>query len=182
MSDAGRRTTAGMTLIEVLVVIAILGMMLPLFGRLFVNATRFSSHIVSAIDRMDEAREAQRAFIETVRGASAIAEGVGEYVTGDAVLVLQMHRRGEAQRYVVLGMLDGRKRLNLMEVVSDGDNFSASRYITYRLPLEEVHFTADPLRGMATLDMLPASLNARKNKTANTRRVTATLRAHNPEY
>ena len=181
MSNVVRRTAAGMTLIEVLVVIAILGMMLPLYGQLFVTATRFSSYILGAIDRMDEAREAQRAFIETVRGASAIAQGVGEYVTGDEVLVLQMHRHGEAERYVVLGMLDGRKRLNLMEVVSDGDNFSASRYMTYRLPLKEVHFTADPLRGMATLDMLPASLSTVKNKTANTRRVTATLRAHNPE-
>lgn len=174
-------STRGYTLIEMLVYVAIFGMMLVLCMRLFSTTSRISAYSIQASDRLDDIRDAQRVFLETMRAATAIADGVGEYVTGEDVLVLRMHGAGETPRHVVMGTLDGRSRLNVMEVVYEDGVLKATRYLRCRLPVEALRFTIDEARRGVTLDITPRPVLPDRRTPPVTRRVKATLRVCNPE-
>ena len=164
-----KRAFRGYSLVEMLVFIAVFSMTIVMLSKLFVTTSRLSLHSTQIVDRMNAVREVQRDFAAVARSAVAVAPGIGEHRTNEKTLVLQLHHPGEPERYAVLGMLDGQQHLNLLEIVGEGNDLSAGKYVTWRLPVADAKFEVDDTgrRVALVLDTQPSG---------RTRRFVAALR------
>ena len=158
-----------------LVYITVFSMTIVVCAKLFVNTTRLSLYSTQIVDRMNEVREVQRDFLETVRAAAAVAPGVGEHRTGENTLVLQLHCPGEPPRYAVLSMFDS-DRLRLLEVVEEAEGWRAATYKTWRLPLAAARFEVDATKRRVTLALTTAPRNPQRPEAGRERRFVAALR------
>lgn len=176
-----REYSRGFSLFEILVCIAVFSITIALCSKLFLTTSRLSTYSIAAVDRVNEVCEVQRLLLDTIRSASAVADSAGSYQTNDNVLVLKMNGWGEPSRYRVLGMLDGRNRLNLMELVESDSVLQPTKYITCRLPLETLHFNADQSARCVTVGMTLSSPNLRRTQAGAKHRLVAALRAQTVE-
>ena len=97
---------SGATLIEILVYVAIIGLLVNLSARVFMSGSRLSARATTAVERLEKQESFRKAFTEAVRQGSAIVEGAGAYKTGDAFVVLAAPTGDGASAqpcYIVLG-------------------------------------------------------------------------------
>lgn len=174
---SARKHRQGYTLVEVLAYIVIFSVTVTLCFKLFVTTSRLSAYSIAAVDRANDQREVQRLLLDTIRNASDIVANLGNYQSDDKTLILRVNAPGEAPRFAVLGMLDGRQRLNLMELTETETGLEATKYLTCRLPLKTLRFSVDPSHRLVTADLLPETTRVRQTEARLERRMSVALRA-----
>ena len=167
------RNTSGYTLMEIVAVIAISSVILLLCFKMFVSTTRLSAYCTRAIDHDNDARQAQRVFLDTIRNAAEVAVGVASYTTGPDTLVLKSQ---DPNRYIILGDVTNQGRLQRLELVEDNGVYQAASHSIYRLPLTALSFEMENDGRLVRMDITTAPVNPNRPDMARKRRFMATLR------
>ena len=143
---AGVRRECGMTLLEMLAYVAVLGILLNIAAGALMMCSRLSVKGTTAVDRANAIEEVRTEFTETVRAASAVRAGVCDYRTGPDQVVLEMPPgpdEPQARHYTVLGFLGTESRMSRLRIKEQDGNFSAEGLDTYRLPIESLKLSYD---------------------------------------
>jgi hypothetical protein len=137
-------SSAGMSLVEVLGCIAILGVVINLGASVFITSTRLSALGTTALDRMHVVEDIRGGFTNTVRESCAVVPTLSEYRSGNEQVILEMAptQRSE-KRYAILGRLGSGSRLSRLVVVGEDGDYSAESFRTYPLDLDTIRFGYD---------------------------------------
>jgi len=112
-------SAAGTTLLECLGYIAMLGILINLAAGLFVTCMRLNGYGTDALDRIAAREELREGFVDTVREATRVINGIGPYRTSPDCVVLALPRLAGAPlegRYAVLGPIRTNSRLTRLVV------------------------------------------------------------------
>lgn len=139
----GRVSKAGMTLLECLMYVAIMGVVINISISLFRSSTRISAHGVAVLDRLNSGEEVRTAFLRTVHEAARVADGVAGYKTGGDRIVFEMPpapEKPDERHYVVFGCVASKERVGRLNVSVKNGEAAAGDYISYALPVKTVNF------------------------------------------
>jgi hypothetical protein len=137
---------AGLVLVEVLAVAAIMILCLGLFLSIFTSASRLSALNMRTFERLRAAEDLTREFNGAVARAIAVVPGVASYRSGEDTLVLALPPRENRPRYIVIGRDAESKRCFRMEMEGAEDGFEALHATSFPLPLAVLRFEYDKAR------------------------------------
>jgi len=147
MNDVRMRqgqSVAGMSLVEVLGCIAILGVVINLGASVFITSTRLCALGTTALDRMHVVEEIRDGFTGTVRESCAVVPTLSEYRSGNEQVILEMAPTGRSEkRYAILGRFGCGSRLSRLVVVGEDGNYSVETFRTYPLDVDKIRFGYD---------------------------------------
>jgi len=162
---------AGMSLLEMLGYVAVLGVVINLAASVFVNSSRLSALCTAALDRVAAVEEIRDEFTASVRESYRIRTSVGRYRTGTDYVVLDMARVPEdesTRRYVVFGPIESESRLSKLVIIDQGGTLSAEMFVTYRQELDSIQFSYDSddvgTARLVTIEIEPKDIVGRGNK------------------
>lgn len=135
------RNSAGYTLLELLAAGAIMFAALTLCGKLFVQTTRLSAANTGAMDRLNQMRELENEFIETVHEAVGVAARAASYRTSEDTLVLRLPANKGERRCAVFGALRRPDRITRMILHESGGSWEAESLTTFALPVGQLRFS-----------------------------------------
>ncbi|HIJ65942.1 MAG TPA: hypothetical protein HPP77_08310 [Candidatus Hydrogenedentes bacterium] len=141
-----RRNAAGMTLLEVLGYVALIGVLINLGAGLFVTCLRLNAYGTDALDRIREIEYVREGFMQTIHEASAVCAGVAAYRTGPNQLVLELPAAPEdarVERYAILGPIRTDSRLTKLVIRGKQGEFEAEYCETYPRELDTITFDYD---------------------------------------
>lgn len=166
----GRR--AGYSLLEMLIVVAVLSIAINLCGSLFVSASRMSAVSTQALDRLGGVEELRREFTEAVRASAGVVEACGPYTTGAQTVVLRMPPVDGHARFRVLGTLGEADRFSRFDLEMVNGAVEPVLMVTYRQRVDGVAFSTGS--GAITLEL--KAKRDLKEKTGPTHTFVATPR------
>lgn len=142
------RRRNGYSLLEMLGYVAILAVGVNLCASLFTTSMRLSALGSEGLERVQGIADIEQAFRDTVQSAHAIVPQYASYRSGPDQMVLRAGSVEGVPRYIVLGALRDPNHLSKMEIIDRPGKPEAASFVTYALPLESIHFEAQPtLRG-----------------------------------
>jgi type II secretory pathway pseudopilin PulG len=189
-SDTRRRRASGITLVEMLAYIAILGLLVNLGAKTFLSHTRLSAIGVAGLANFDALQDIRRDFTDTVQASLGVCPGIGVYRSNKEQLVLRMPTEpGEAvaARYAVFGRMENPPYLYRLIMTQDASGALQTEHMgRYRRDLATVWFAyGGSEEALGAHDVTQADLVAlnveparqtRGNKPATIHRFTAAIR------
>ncbi len=137
-----RGAVLGITLIELLGCIAVLGVLINLAAGTFVSSVRLSQRATSAVERFSQMEAIQRDFTDTVRASSGILSAFGPHRTGAEQVVLGLPPRDDgAARAVVFGVLGKPGRVAKLVATQGASGYEIGEIITHERFFDCVRFT-----------------------------------------
>jgi hypothetical protein len=146
---AHRKRRPGYTLLELLMYVAVAGVLITLCGKLFLTGSRLQAAHALTLDRINGLGEIEENVLRFVHAADAIAPSYGAYTTGESQLVLRAEPVDGAPHYYVLGALRDPKHLSVLEIIERKGAPQAEKFITYALPLAGLRFACGEAPGKA---------------------------------
>jgi len=137
---------AGMSLLEVLGYLAVVGVVINLAASVFISSSRLSVLCTAALDKVVAIEEIHDGFTTAVHESSRVCTGVGEYRTGAGHVVLEMAQvsdEEDTRRYVVFGPIGSDSRLSRLVIVEQDGTSSVESFSTYRQELDWIRFSYD---------------------------------------
>lgn len=134
---------AGMTLVELLMVVAVIAALTPVLGQLFVHSGRMTAINGLALERMEGTAMVGRMFAEAVRDSAGVAERVGEHASSTDRVVLRLGEDASGARYCVVGMLGDATHLCRLDLLEQDGAFTATRFVRYPMALKDVEIRYD---------------------------------------
>ena len=143
-----RRTmrTEGMTLIEMLVYVAILGVILNVCLVLFINSTRLSLIGMQGLERFNGTERIRAEFTETVRRSDSVVAAVGAYRTSEEVVIVRLsknHSDDAKTQYAVWGRIGKEDAFARLVLSEEENNLSIERFTPYALEMDGISFAYD---------------------------------------
>jgi len=141
-----RRTTAGMSLFECLVYVAILGVVINLSMSIFMSSSRMSTLATVALDRVNMTEDVRHAFTRAVHEAEGVASEAGSYKTGPEQLVLAYPPTPESdgwRRYVVFGRIAPSAGLGRLDILEKAGEVVIDGLVKYPLPVSKLDLSYD---------------------------------------
>lgn len=132
------RHSRGYSLIEMLLVVALLAMGINLCVSIFSNATRLSALSTQALDRINGIAEVERVFADAVRGSCGVVPGAGRFSTGDTCAVLRLPSEDGVLRYRAVGEIAAPGKFAVIEFEDRGGTIEETYLRTLWLPVEDV--------------------------------------------
>ena len=169
---------SGMSLLEVLGCIAVLGIIINLALSLFLDASRLNVLGTEALDKLRQTEEIRREFQEAVRECISVCEQAGSYKTGEDQLVLRAHPdaiNGEEERYVILHTVQSPKRLRKIVLVKKNGILEGASVVTYPLEVDLARFTIDK-QNLVSMDITLKRNSDRSKREPTIHRFTSFMR------
>ncbi|MBI1320599.1 MAG: prepilin-type N-terminal cleavage/methylation domain-containing protein [Candidatus Hydrogenedens sp.] len=138
-----KHTRAGITLLELMVVMAVFGSMLGMGMKLLFTAQRLSAVSLLAHERLEEARTFDAALRDIIQRASGFAEAAGDYRAEDETLVLRMAEVDGGDLRAVIGRVPETQRPFIAMLRQSDGAWQAERFQVFPLPLSGLRFQAD---------------------------------------
>lgn len=135
------RNQAGYTLLELLAAGVVMMAAFTLCGKLFVQTTRLSAANTGALDRLNQARELESEFVETVNAAVGVASRAAAFRTGEDTLVLRLPANDGERRCAVFGAFRHPNRVSRLIMRERGGQWEAESLTTFALPVGELRFS-----------------------------------------
>ena len=179
--SATRRT--GYTLLEILVYVAVFGMGLNLFVSALGTGSRLTALTTLQLGRIEGVRDIQNLFVSQVRLAESVVPRVGDFETGDQIVVLRMPpSQSEGVDYVVLGAARDVDHFSMVRVTDTNGSLSAAMGKTLRQPLGHLRFTVHEPTGSTpiTLSIQVKQEDGERDKPFLTHETIATPRGMTP--
>ena len=136
--------TRGYTLMEMLCVIAVMGIAINLCAGLFMSGARLSALGTENLDRINAIGDIEAAFRKTVRESEGVIPVLGEHQSGPDRVILQMPSIEGQPRWVVLGALRDPMHLSRLAIVERDGVYEAHSFTSYRQKLERMEFSFEP--------------------------------------
>lgn len=140
---SGIRCRSGMTLLEVLMVIAIVGALTPLLGQLFVSSARLTSHNGLALERLEDKAMLGRMFVDAVRDSAGVIAQAGEHVSGADKVVLRLGATEAGEHYCVIGTFTQPDQLARLDFIFQEGTYTATRFVQYAPKVRSVEMRYD---------------------------------------
>lgn len=137
------RSCAGMTLVELLMVVAVIAALTPVLGQLFVHSGRLTALNGLALERMEGTAMVGRMFSEAVRNSAGVAERVAGHESGSDRVVLRLGEDASGAHYCVVGTLGDDTHLCRLDLVEQDGEFTATRFVRYPMALKDVRILYD---------------------------------------
>ncbi len=169
------RRTAGYTIIEMLVYVAVLAIAINLCGKLFLSGSRLSALNTQALDRMLAVSEVEKEFDRAVREASTVVPEAGEYRGNEQTVVLQAEPEEGCPHYVVFGAMRDKEHVSRMDLVRRNGNLECTRFTTFRQPFASITFTTAQAP-LISLDVIIKKDQGERNLRKTVHRFDAALR------
>ncbi len=141
---------AGVTLVEVLMVVAVMSAMVPLLGQIFVQSSRLTAINGLALERLEGTAMVGRMFAEAVHGSAGVAERIGDHESGADRVVLRLGSEAAGDNYCVIGMLGDDAHLCRLDLVAQAGAFTATRFVRYPMAMKDVKILYDADRPEAS--------------------------------
>ena len=144
----------GYTLLEMLVYVVVFGMGLNLFVSALGTGSRLTALTTLQLSRIEGVREIQNLYVSQVRCAESVVPRVGNFETGDNLVVLRMPPTDiEGVDYVVLGAARDANHFSIVRVTDTNGSLSAAMGKTLRQPLGQLRFTVHEGAGAMSITM-----------------------------
>lgn len=133
MTNLRNKGRLGMSLIEMLVYVAVLGFVVNALLGVMVMGGRLNAAGIATLDRMKNAADIRESFLRDVKTATRVADSVFSYKTTQNQLVLLLPQN----RYVVYGLLRSPRRLDRLDfTIGQGQKPVPRAFTTFPLDLE----------------------------------------------
>ena len=136
--------TAGFSLLELLVIIAIFTMVVGLTARVFHSSTRLSAYILQNIEQVEAVETLRTEFAEAVRESAAVHDSLGPYTTGEEYVVLRHPPPENGQEYTVFGRLPGQDALCRLDLLQTDGRLEPLGLEAFSLPCASAVFQYGP--------------------------------------
>jgi len=151
IKSRGRLSAGGFTILELLIVIALLAPLGMLSGRLYVSTSRLHEAQMQSLDRLLMVQEIEREFREAVRGATGVLDSIGPFVRGESVLILDGPTELGAGARTVFHLIGDARHLVKTTFVPVATGGWEQRDETYALAVKGLSFAFQPGERHVTL-------------------------------
>lgn len=144
MHRPSRNATAGFTLLDTLGYIVVLTFVINLSVSLFLGTLRLSRVGTAALEQADQIAALGEGFARAVRKCQNVVPRIGNYETGEDLLVMAAPASEDGtRRYVVFGNLRNDSRLSVLELVQGDGILNAEFLSTYPAEVAGLRFRFD---------------------------------------